>query len=317
MNASGLRIGFMGTPDFALAALKALVEAGENVVCVYSQPPRPKGRGQQVQPSPVHEYAQSRGIPVFTPTTLKDVQAQEVFAAHHLDVAIVAAYGLILPEAVLRAPKYGCLNIHGSILPRWRGAAPIQYAIWKGDTQTGVTIMQMEKGLDTGPMIAKKTIAITPDTTAISLYEDLAKIGADLALHVISELAENGQIRAEIQNDADATYAAMLKKTDSLIDWNIEAQAIDRQIRALNPWPGVWAQCNGQRVKILQVAVAPNLGNADVQAPAGTILDKAGSVVCANHTVLQLITVQPEGKKPMDVLSAYNGGYLGAGARFS
>lgn len=306
MSENSLRIGFMGTPDFALVALKKIVEAGHNVVCVYSQPPRPKGRGHQVQPSPVHAYAEEKGIPVFTPQSLKSDEAKAEFAAHNLDVAIVAAYGLILPEAVLNAPKYGCLNIHGSLLPKWRGAAPIQYSIWKGDSETGITIMQMEKGLDTGPMIAKKSVEITNDKTASILHDELAETGGEMALEALSQLAKNGQLDAEVQDDSLSSYASMLKKEDGIINWGENAQNIDRQIRALNPWPGVWTSVNGKRIKILKAAAI----DENSKEKAGTFIDASGRVSCNNGSVLILYEIQPEGKKPMDIKSAINGGYL-------
>lgn len=311
MSGSGLRIGFMGTPDFALVALKALVEAGENVVCVYSQPPRPKGRGHQVQKSPVHDYAESCGIPVFTPKTLKDPIAQTEFDSLDLDVCVVAAYGLILPEAILNTPKYGCLNIHGSLLPRWRGAAPIQYAIWKGDTETGVTIMQMEKGLDTGPMILKKSVPITAETTAEQLHDELAETGADLSLEVLDLLAKNGQLNSEKQNNDASTYAPMLKKSDGIVNWNDSAVQIGAQVRALNPWPGVWTYSGNRRLKILAVLVG-NDTKAKDKVP-GTLTDKSGLVICGQDSALYIKRIQPEGKKPMDVAAAINGGYIAPG----
>lgn len=309
-NSPPLRIGFMGTPDFALVALKAILDAGHEVVCVYSQPPRPKGRGQQVQLSPVHAYAQDQGIPVYTPVSLKTPEAQAEFAAHELDVAIVAAYGLILPEAVLSAPKFGCLNVHASLLPRWRGAAPIQYAIWKGDLETGVTIMQMEKGLDTGPMILKGEVAITGKTTSSSLHDELAEMGGKLVLTALHELAKNGQLKAEIQDEAITTYASMLKKEDGIIDWENSAAAIDRQIRALNPWPGVWTNLEGKRLKIVEAV----LTEGAVSGVSGEILDKTGHVRCGEGT-LQILKIQPEGKGVMDFASALNGNYIKIGQR--
>lgn len=305
MSDRKLRVGFMGTPDFAHVALKAIVKAGHNVVCTYSQPPRPKGRGHKLQKSPVHEYAESLDIPVFTPKSLKDETARAEFAAHNLDVAIVAAYGLILPQDVLDAPKYGCLNIHGSLLPRWRGAAPIQYAIWKGDSETGVTMMQMEKGLDTGPMISKRTVPITHETNASDLHDILAEIGGAMAVESLEKLERQGHLGSETQDDDSSTYAYMLKKSDGIIDWSQSAHQIDRQIRALNPWPGVWTQMQGKRIKILKALVSDM--SSDFK-PA-TLINKNGHVVCGDG-VLQLQTVQPEGKKPMDIKSAMNGGYL-------
>lgn len=315
MSEKSLKIGFMGTPDFALVALKKIVEAGHNVACVYSQPPRPKGRGHQVQKSPVHEYADEQGIPVFTPKSLKSDEAKSEFASHNLDVAIVAAYGLILPEDILKAPQYGCLNIHGSILPRWRGAAPIQYAIWKGDEETGVTIMQMDKGLDTGPMIAKKEVSITDDTTASYLHDELAEIGGQMTLEVLSKLAKNGHLESEEQDDKYSTYASMLKKEDGIINWSQSAAEIDRQIRALNPWPGVWTSMNAKRIKILKASVEDKSETNYPQNP-GTFINNSGHVTCGNDSVLVLEQVQPEGKKPMDVKSAINGGYLKPGEIF-
>lgn len=311
MSEKNLRIGFMGTPDFALYALKAIVEAGHNVVCVYSQPPRPKGRGHKLHKSPVHDYADSHSIPVYTPKSLKTEEAKAEFAAHNLDVAIVAAYGLILPQEVLDAPKFGCLNIHGSLLPRWRGAAPIQYSIWKGDAETGVTIMQMEKGLDTGPIISKRSVAINENTTSPSLHDELAAMGADMALEALEQLAKTkAPLKAEKQNDDLSNYAFMLKKEDGIIDWNDDAAAIDRQIRALNPWPGVWTESQGKRLKILKSSVIKE--NSD--EAAGTLLDKKGRVSCGIN-ILQLSQIQPEGKKPMDIASAINGGYITAGLK--
>lgn len=306
MSENILRIAFMGTPDFAVPALKALTDAGHELGAVYSQPPRPKGRGHKVQLSPVHAYAEEQGIPVFTPTSLKTQEAQEQWRALDLDVAIVAAYGLILPQAVLDAPKYGCLNIHASLLPRWRGAAPIQYAIWKGDTETGITIMQMELGLDTGPMIAKESIAITTKTSAPVLHDALSDMGANMIVDVVKALAQDGAIEAQPQNDAMSTYASMLKKEDGIIDWSCSATEIDQQVRALNPWPGVWATINDKRLKVLEAKCSDMQSD---QTPTA-VLDKQGHIVCGHKSVLQLIKVQPEGKKAMDVASALNGGYL-------
>ena len=306
MSQKSLKVIFMGTPDFAAVALQALIDSDHEVICAYSQPPRPKGRGHKVQKSPVHELAESHNIPVFTPATLKDKDAQEEFAAHNADVAIVAAYGLLLPMAVLEAPKYGCLNIHASLLPHWRGASPIQHAIWKGDDVSGVTIMQMDKGLDTGDMILKDQIDITPQTTAASLHDDLAQMGGRLALQVLAELAERGQVDAEKQDDALSSYAPLLKKSDGQINWQDKASDIDQQIRALNPWPGVWGEIQGKRFKILQA----DLVGDDAQGEVGSVLNKNGDIVCGSGTALRIIKLQPEGKKAMDFNAALNGGYI-------
>ncbi|MCB9990116.1 MAG: methionyl-tRNA formyltransferase [Rhodospirillales bacterium] len=308
MTDNPLRIVFMGTPDFAVPALQALLGSKHEVIAVYSQPPRPKGRGHQVQLSPVHQRAQDQDIPVYNPLSLKkDIQAQAGFAALDADVAVVAAYGLILPQAVLEAPRFGCLNIHASLLPRWRGASPIQHAIWKGDAESGVTIMQMEQGLDTGPMISKKAVPIRPQTSAQSLHDELSALGAAMCVDVIDRLAAEGGIEAEAQDDTLSTYAPLLKKEDGRVDWTNTAQQIDCQIRALNPWPGVWAQTdNGRRIKILEAVPV----DETFTAPPGTITDHRGHVSCGGDTGLLLQKVQPENSKPMDAVSAINGGHL-------
>jgi methionyl-tRNA formyltransferase len=301
----GLRVGFMGTPDFALGALKAIHESGHEVVCVYSQPPRPKGRGQHVQNSPVHEYADAHGIPVFTPKSLKPEEAQTDFAAHNLDVAVVAAYGLLLPKAVLDAPKHGCINIHGSLLPRWRGASPIQRAIWEGDTQSGITLMQMDEGLDTGAEIAKTSVNITSSTTASSLHDELCALGAGMIVEALNTLDKDGKLASTPQSIHGITYAHLLKKQDGQIDWTQPAAQIDRQIRALNPWPGTFSG----NIKIKSAEFIEQA----TDKPAGTLLDKSGAIVCGGGSVLKLLSVQPENKKPMDFSSALNGGYLKIG----
>ncbi len=302
----GLRIVFMGTPDFAVPALRALYESDHEIVCVYSQPPRPKGRGHKVQPSPVHEYAESKNIPVFNPLNFKTPESIEEFKANNADVTIVAAYGLILPQAVLEAPKYGCLNIHASLLPRWRGASPIQRAILEGDSETGVTIMQMDKGLDTGDMLTKKTVPITPQTTASSLHDQLAALGGPMVLDVLNSI-EN--LNPEKQDDTKTIYAPLLKKEDGVINWNKTAIEIDRQIRALNPWPGT----KSSTFKITAAA----LTDKTTKEKPGTILDKNGLVACGENTVLQIKMLQPEGGKSMDFTSAINGKYIQVGDIFS
>lgn len=302
----GLRIGFMGTPDFAAHALAALIESEHEIICAYSQPPRPKGRGHKVQKSPVHQLAETHNIDVFTPQNFKNAQDVQTFANHNLDIAIVAAYGLILPEEILNAPAHGCINIHASLLPRWRGASPIQHAIWKGDEETGVTIMQMDKGLDTGPMIIKDSCSITVQTTARSLHDDLADMGAKLSLETLKTLERDGRLNATPQDDGQSTYAPLLKKSDGDVNWNDSASDIDRQIRALNPWPGVKAQIQGQAFKIKSAS----LSRETTDQPAGTLLNKNGDIACGDGTVLRLNTIQPAGKKPMDFASAINGGYI-------
>ena len=323
MAEASLKVAFMGTPDFAVSALQALIDSPHEVVCVYSQPPRPKGRGHKMQKSPVHDVAEKHDIPVFTPQSLKDREAQQEFAAHKVDVAVVAAYGLILPESVLNAPKYGCLNVHASLLPRWRGASPIQHAIWKGDDVSGVTIMQMDKGLDTGDMILKCEIPLSGNTTASGLHDALADMGAKLTLEVLDQLAKNDGVKAEKQDGNLSNYAPLLKKEDGQVDWNNPAIEIDQQVRALNPWPGVWAEIQGKRFKVLDVNLVdvdcPNYAGAlcNEGVSPGTILDKNGLILCGVKTVLTLKSIQPEGKKAMDFTSALNGGYINMDEIFS
>lgn len=305
-----LKIIFMGTPDFAAVALKALLDSPHEIVAVYSQPPRPKGRGHMVQKSPVHELAETQGIPVFTPKSLKSAEEQAVFAQHNADVAVVAAYGLLLPPAVLDAPKYGCLNIHGSLLPRWRGASPIQRAIWEGDAKSGITIMQMDEGLDTGATIAKGEVVLDDEMTASRLHDLLAAQGASLTLEVLDKLARDGVLSSEPQYNALATYAHLLKKEDGRVHWGQSALQIHRQIRALTPWPSVYTgEDVASRLKILEAVVLDQA----TDAPAGTILSRDGLVACGDGQVLKIIKIQPAGKQAMDFASAVNGGYVKVG----
>lgn len=307
MTAPRLKVIFMGTPDFAVAALDALYNAGHEIVAVYSQPPRPAGRGHKLQPSPVQKRAEALNLPVRHPLSLKkDAQARADFAALGADVAVVAAYGLILPQDVLDAPKYGCINIHASLLPRWRGAAPIQRAILAGDMQSGVCIMQMEAGLDTGPVLLSDHIAITDDTTAQSLHDGLADIGARLIVEALSNITA---LTPTPQPEDGVTYAHMLSKEDGRIDWTQSATAIARQLRALTPWPGVWTRHHGARLKILAVAVEEA---ADNKGKAGEIIDRHFVVACGTGS-LKLLTVQPENRKPMNGLSYMNGAQASIG----
>ncbi len=305
-EAQKLKIVFMGTPDFALTALKAIVEKTDHdVVCVYSQPPRPKGRGHKVQLTPVHEYAQSQGIEVRTPKSLKNKQVQEDFIALKADVAVVTVYSLFLPKIVLEAPKYGCINIHPSLLPRWRGASPIKSAIWKGDQETGVTLMQMDEGMDSGDMLTKRRIALDSTITATRLDEQLADIGGEMIVEAMDGLAKGVMLQATPQNEKEATHARLLTKEDGFINWNNTAVEIDRQVRALNPWPPV----KTEDFKIIQTIPVPQ----ETDQPVGTILDRKGHIACGEGTVLQILHIQPAGKKPMDFAAAVNGGYLKVG----
>lgn len=306
MNKTSLRIIYMGTPDFAVPALKALADGGHDIICAYTQPPRPAGRGQKIMKSAVHTAAEEMGIPVRHPKSLKKEDAQKEFAALNADIAVVAAYGLILPTAVLEAPKYGCLNIHASLLPRWRGAAPIQRAIMAGDTETGICIMQMDEGLDTGDVLAREEMAITKHTTAQSLHDALAEMGADMVLQTVDNIANGNAPTPQPQSNEGMTYARMLSRDDGRIDWAKSATEIERQLRALTPWPGVWCMTAGERMKIHAAEIAEGRGEP------GQILDKHMTVACGNGA-LRLTSVQPQGRKAMDGLSFLNGSPLSIG----
>lgn len=298
MAAVPLRVIMMGTPDFAVPTLRAIVDAGHQVVCAYSQPPRPAGRGQQVQLSPIHKAAEALGIPVRTPKTLRTAEAQAEFAALGADVAVVAAYGLILPQPVLDAPRLGCINVHGSLLPRWRGAAPIQRSILAGDAETGITIMQMDAGLDTGAMLLKEAVAITGDTTAATLHDALAALGARMTVAALDGLAA-GTLTPEPQPADGVTYAAKLARDDGRLDWTHDAAFIERQVRALTPWPGCWfdlgpAQGN-ERIKVLAAEPA-----GEGAGTPGTLLDGRMTVACGDGRAVRLVRVQRPGKAPVD-----------------
>ncbi len=313
---AGLKLIYMGTPDFAVPALAALMEAGHEIAAVYSQPPRPAGRGQKPKPSPVHAFAEKHGLIVRTPENFKSAQARAEFAACKADLAVVAAYGLILPEAVLNAPRFGCLNIHASLLPRWRGAAPIQRAILAGDRETGVSVMQMEKGLDTGPVLKMQSVAITAKTTAASLHDALAALGAEMITEVLADYARGAPPDAvpQAQLSGQPCYAHMLTRAEGRIDWTETAEALERKIRALNPWPGVWC-VYGENQKRLKIHAA-EIAEGRTESAAGEVLDKNLTVACGGGTALRLVTVQPEGKKPMDGTAFFNGGGIAAGTAF-
>ncbi|MDR3450246.1 MAG: methionyl-tRNA formyltransferase [Alphaproteobacteria bacterium] len=302
-----LRIAFMGTPDFAVVALRALHEAGHEIAAIYCQPPKPAGRGQQVQKTPVQIAAEEMGLEVRHPRTLRDAAEQELFRALNLDVAVVAAYGLILPQAILDAPKQGCLNIHGSLLPRWRGAAPIQRAILAGDKESGITIMQMDAGLDTGAMLLTGKTPITDKTTAQSLHDALAAIGADLIVRALNDLAA-GELHPVAQPEEGATYAAKLTREDGKIDWHRTAAEIDRQIRALTPWPGCSFMLENEPIKILAAEIVDKKG-----AP-GILLDEQFTVACGKQA-LRLTSLQRAGKKPTDGASLLRGLRLPVGSQ--
>ena len=298
-----MRVVFMGTPDFAVPALRALAAAGHMIVAEYSQPPRPAGRGQAPRRCPVQVAAEAMGIPVHTPARLRgDADAQAAFAALHADVAVVAAYGLILPQAMLDAPRLGCLNIHASLLPRWRGAGPIQAAILAGDSETGVTIMRMEAGLDTGPMLLREAVPITATTTAAALHDALAEIGGRLILRALAE-----QPAPTPQPEQSVTYAPKLERAHGRLDWHRDAVELDRQIRAFDPWPGTFSTLDGVVLKVLAGALAEGSG-----AP-GTVLDAALTIACGRGA-LRLTRVQLPGRAAMDAAAFLRGRAVPAGS---
>jgi methionyl-tRNA formyltransferase len=306
--ASPLRVIFMGTPDFAVAALARIIPHYQ-VIAAYAQPPRPAGRGQQERPSPVAQLAAQHGIPVFTPVSLKSPEVQAAFAAHQADIAVVAAYGLILPRAILDAPRLGCINIHGSLLPRWRGAAPIQRAIMAGDKETGITIMQMEAGLDTGPMLLKGAVPIDDTTTAGHLHDTLAALGGELVVAALAKLAA-GTLPPVVQPTEGVTHAAKIDKAEAHIDFARPAEAVLRHIHGLSPSPGAWFGHGTERVKVLTCALAPGRGTP------GTVLDGALTVACADGAI-RLVTVQRAGKAPMSADVFMRGYALPAGTQLA
>jgi len=293
-----MRIVFMGTPDFAVPTLRALAAAGHEIVAAYSQPPRPAGRGKALTPSPVQAVAEALGVPVRTPLTLRDPEAQADFAALAPDVAVVAAYGLILPKAVLAVPMHGCLNVHGSLLPRWRGAAPIQRAILAGDEETGVGIMQMAAGLDTGPVRLEGRTAIGHKTAGV-LTAELAELGARLMVQVLADLPGHPPMP---QPEDGVTYASKIDKAEARLDWSTGALQIERQIRAFSPYPGAWFEVRGERIRILEARIQTSGHDysVDFAAEPGLVLDDQLAIGCRVGAVRPLI-VQRAGRGPMDV----------------
>ena len=288
---AGLRLVFMGTPDFAVASLDALADAGHEICRVYTQPPRRAGRGQAPRPSAVQARAEARGIPVRTPESLKDAAAQAEFAALGADAAVVTAYGLILPAEILNAPRLGCFNVHASLLPRWRGAAPIQRAIMAGDTTTGVTIMRMDEGLDTGAMLLAGEVPIGPATTGGTLHDALAELGARLIVEAL-ESVDAGRVQPIPQPADGVTYAKKLSRADGALDWRLPAEELERRVRALSPLPGAWFFHGGERIRVLEAALLDNEGEP------GRVLDDRLTVACASGA-LGLARVQRPGRKAM------------------
>lgn len=298
-----LRIIFAGTPDFAARHLDALLSSQHQVVGVFTQPDRPAGRGKKLMPGPVKVLAEEKGIPVFQPATLRKAENQQLVADLNADVMVVVAYGLILPQAVLDMPHLGCVNVHGSLLPRWRGAAPIQRSLWAGDAETGVTIMQMDIGLDTGDMLYKLSCPIEAEDTSGTLYDKLAGLGPKGLLDTLQQLA-HGTAKPEVQDEALVTYAEKLSKEEARINWSLSAAQLERCIRAFNPWPMSWLEIDGQPLKVWRASVISTQANS---AP-GTIVaaSKQGIQVATADGILNLEELQPAGKKAMKAQDLLN-----------
>ncbi|WP_189438489.1 methionyl-tRNA formyltransferase [Pseudovibrio japonicus] len=312
-----MRVIFMGTPDFSVPTLFEIVGQGWDVVACYSQPPRKAGRGMELKKTPVHEAAESLGIPVFTPTSLKSEEEQERFRSFEADVAVVVAYGLLLPKAILDGTEHGCLNGHASLLPRWRGAAPINRAIMAGDKASGIQVMQMEEGLDTGPVCMSETVAITEDMTAGELHDRLSALGGDLMVRALSALSR-GALGATPQTDEGVTYAKKIQKSETRVDWSLPAEQVHNHIRGLSPFPGAWCEMelggkNPERVKILRSHLADGTGAAGevLEAEANTL-----SVACGSGAI-KLVQVQRAGKKAMSAEEFLRGSKLSVGETVS
>lgn len=298
-----LKIVFAGTPEFAALHLKALIDSKHQVIAVYSQPDRPAGRGKKLQASAVKQLAVEHNIPVLQPESLKTSESQLVLANLDADIMVVVAYGLILPAAILNTPRLGCLNVHGSLLPKWRGAAPIQRAIWAGDSETGVTVMQMDEGLDTGAMLLKHSLAITHEDTSVTLYQKLAEMGPHALLETLATLTE---IQPQIQDDSLASYAKKLSKEEAQIDWHLTAEQLERNIRAFNPWPVAFFTLKESNLKVYSSVVVKS---TNPNIAAGTIVksDKQGILVATGKDCLLITRLQLPGKKPMAVVDVLNG----------
>lgn len=306
-----LRLIFMGTPDFSVPPLLELAAQGHDVAAVYTRAPKPGGRGMRLQPTPVEREARRLGIPVLTPSSLKTPEALEQFRAHHADAAVVVAYGMILPQAILDAPAQGCFNLHASLLPRWRGAAPINRAIMAGDAETGVMVMKMDAGLDTGDIAMAERVAILDDMTAADLHDRLSRLGADLMVRAMAAL-ERGQLQLTPQPREGVTYAAKIDKAEGRIDWNKPARSVLRHVHGLSPFPGAWSEVQIEgapaRIKILRCELAEGSGRP------GQVLDDQLTVACAEGAI-RIVELQRAGKAPMKAAEFLRGTPLAAGAR--
>jgi methionyl-tRNA formyltransferase len=306
MSIPALRLIFMGTPAFSVPTLQTLVSSRHQVVAVYSQPPRPSGRGHQIQKSAVQLFAESQGIAVFTPNALKDPNIQAEFASHQADAAIVVAYGLLLPQPLLDAPRLGCINVHASLLPRWRGAAPIQRAIEAGDSQSGITIMKMDAGLDTGPMLISKSIPVPQNMTTSQLHDSLSKMGGPLLLEALEGYAA-GTLHPIPQPTDGITYAEKLSREESQLNWQSSAKNSMRKIQAFTPWPSIWFECNGTHIKVFEAEVIDN-----ISAEPGTVMDDQLTVACGEGA-LRLKMLQKPGSSILDTQSFLRGYPIPAG----
>jgi methionyl-tRNA formyltransferase len=308
-----LRLIFMGTPEFAVPTLLELVAHGHEIAAVYTRAPKPAGRGLKLQPTPIEQEARRLGIPVLTPTTLRTPEALEEFRAHNADAAVVVAYGMILPQAILDAPKNGCFNLHASLLPRWRGAAPISRAVMSGDAETGVMVMKMDIGLDTGDVAMAERLTISDKMTASDVHDALARLGADLMVRAMAAL-ERGALQLTKQSEAGVTYAAKIEKAEAKIDWNKPAHDVLRHIHGLSPFPGAWSEVvlDGEAVRVKILRCEPARGSG---AP-GALLGDQLTIACANGAI-RIIELQRAGKAPMKTAEFLRGTPLKSGARFS
>jgi len=310
MGKEKLRLAFMGTPDFAVPTLAALRKAGHEIIAVYSQPPSRAGRGKKERPSPVHRYALEHHIPVFTPKSLKSAEEQGKFRDLELDAAVVVAYGLLLPKEILDAPPLGCLNVHGSLLPRWRGAAPIHRAIMAGDAETGINIMLMDEGLDTGPVLLEKKLTLSPSDTTGDIHDRLMILGGEAIVPALEAYAR-GEIKAQAQPQNGVTYARKIDKAEAALDWTLPAREVIARIHGLSPFPGAWSMMDNTRIKFLRAEIC------DQSGPAGTVIDTPLTIACGDGKSVKILLAQRPGKSPMKADDLIRGFPIPVGSEFS